>query len=132
MIGGLNRAILMSAPESYLRWLVFAVRRAVWGTAANIAMHPLFLTALIVTMLWLLVRASSPRAWSPVIIPVGWPALVLVGTSYAIMSVGLIILTSPPIGRFADAGAIFIPAILASFLVGQWGRGSEGDRASSA
>jgi tRNA threonylcarbamoyladenosine modification (KEOPS) complex Pcc1 subunit len=112
MIAAMNLAILKAAPRNYLRWLALAVRRAVWGTAANIAMHPLFLTAILLAIVWLLKRASDPQPFVCPPIPDGWPALVVVAISYLIFNVGFVLLSSPPIGRYADAGAIFLPAVI--------------------
>ena len=41
-IGAMNRAILSADPRGYLRWLVFGIRRAVWGTAAEYRHAPDF------------------------------------------------------------------------------------------
>ncbi|WP_146515912.1 hypothetical protein [Rubripirellula amarantea] len=47
--------------------------------------------------------------------PIGWDSRVLfvVAMLYAICMIGFVILTTPPLGRFADAGAILIPAWIA-------------------
>lgn len=117
MIGVLNGAILKAAPMNYAVWLASAVRRAVWGTAANIAMHPVFLIAILLGLGWLLKRASDPTPLQELPIPEGWSALAVVAISYVVFNVGFVILSSPPIGRFADAGAIFLPPLIASRLI---------------
>ena len=116
MIGAMNLEILKAAPANYARWLALAIRRAAWGTAANITMHPIFLAAILIGAVRVLKRAFDPRPWSAVSIPAGWPAFAAVAISYAIFNIGFIIWTSPPIGRFADAGAIFLPALAGSLL----------------
>ena len=115
-IGAMNRAILSAAPSGYLRWLLLASRRAVGGTAANIAMHPIFLAMILSGLVGLIIRACTVKSLGPVCIPHGWPAFAIIAISYAIFSIGFVILSSPPIGRFADAGAIFLPGLAASLL----------------
>ncbi|QEF99938.1 hypothetical protein Mal15_40050 [Stieleria maiorica] len=116
-IGTLNRAILSQSPTGYLRWLLLAVRRSVWGTAANIAMHPIFLPTVLLGLLWLLVKVVRQPAIGPIELPAGWNAFAIVAITYAVFSIGFVILTSPPLGRFADAGAIFLPGLVASVVV---------------
>ncbi|MCO8125151.1 glycosyltransferase family 39 protein [Stieleria sp. TO1_6] len=117
-IGAMNRAILADSPRGYVLWLGLALRRAAWGTAANLTMHPLFLASLLAGMGWLLYRATAARPIVPLCPPAGWAALVIVGITFVIFNDAFVILTSPPIGRFADAAAIFLPAIIASLVVG--------------
>lgn len=116
-IGALNRAILAESPGGYFRWLALGVRRSVWGTAANLAMHPIFFALILIGMIWLLIRTTRGPATGRIIVPPGWNALAIVTISYAIFSIGFVILSSPPLGRFADAGAIFVPGLIASLLV---------------
>ena len=113
-IAAMNKAILSDAPKGYLRWLALGTRRAVWGSVANITMHPVFLGLILIGAVALVARVSSGTVLTPMVIPTGWSALALVGVSYAIFKIGFVILSSPPLGRFADAGAIFVPAILAA------------------
>ncbi|MEL6107599.1 MAG: hypothetical protein AAFU85_16285 [Planctomycetota bacterium] len=115
-IAAMNSAILSSSPKGYFRWLMLAARRAVWGSAANIAMHPIFLSLIIAGSMALVVRVSSGTAMTPMVLPPGWSAFALVAVSYAFFKIGFVILSSPPLGRFADAGAIFLPALAASLI----------------
>ncbi|MDV6032320.1 MAG: hypothetical protein F9B45_19980 [Phycisphaera sp. RhM] len=115
-IGDFNRAILSRSPSGYLRWLLLAVRRSVWGTAANIAMHPIFLPMILMGLLGLLIKATKQPTLGPIVLPEGWNAFAVVAISYVIFNVGFVILSSPPLGRFADAGAIFLPGLIASVL----------------
>ncbi len=115
-IAALNRDIINRYPLRYCRWLVLAARRAVWGSAANILMQPIFLMGLLVVVslqLWKVLR-GAPRDMSGQ--DAGLDALFLVAVSYFICMAGFVILTSPPLGRFADAAAIFIPAWIAGRL----------------
>lgn len=120
-VGRLNKAILLKYPDRYLRWLLLAVRRAAWGTAANIVMNPIFLTALMCWTLYWLTCVIMRQSWRSTTnryfdLSPATSALFVLAWSYAIVMIGFVILTSPPLGRFADAGAIFIPAWLASRL----------------
>jgi hypothetical protein len=116
-IGAMNRAILATSPEGYLRWCLLAIRRAVWGTAANLAMHPIFLTGILAGgayFVWQLIVGRRPH---PIVFEAAWCSFAVVGLTYFVFNVGFVMLTSPPIGRFADAAAIFLPGLLASLLV---------------
>ena len=126
----INRAIVMKYPLRYARWLVLASRRAVWGTMANWMMNPFFLAATGVVVgrgLWraILVQGEIQRD-----LAIGdtqasesetnrgdtsgaGPPLFVVAITYAVVMIGFVILTTPPLGRFSDAGAILIPAWLA-------------------
>ncbi len=115
-IGALNRAILSQSPAGYVRWLLLAVRRSVWGTAANLAMHPVFLPMILLGLFWLLIKVVRQPAIGPIEFPAGWNAFAIVAITYAVFNIGFVILTSPPLGRFADAGAILLPGLIASVL----------------
>ncbi|MCS7467970.1 hypothetical protein NZK35_15050 [Stieleria sp. ICT_E10.1] len=115
-IGDFNRAILSRSPGGYLRWLLLAVRRGVWGTAANLAMHPIFLPMILLGLLGLLIKATKQPTLGPIVFPSGWNAFAVVAISYVIFNVGFVILSSPPLGRFADAAAIFLPGLIASVI----------------
>ncbi|WP_149497211.1 hypothetical protein [Roseiconus lacunae] len=118
LIGDFNRTIIANAPLAYARWIVLAIRRSVWGSLANLAMHPLFLAMILVAIVWLLVRSASGSTITLPPFAAGWYGFAIIALTYCIGSVGLIILTSPPIGRFADAAAIFLPGLLASPFIG--------------
>jgi hypothetical protein len=114
----LNQAIIRQYPVRYLRWLGLGMRRAIWGTAANIAMHPLFLVCI---SLWVAIEIARIVLGWRVFAPIedeGLSALFVVAITYFFVHAGFIVLTSPPIGRFADAAAIMIPAWAAAKLTG--------------
>lgn len=122
----LNQQIVRRYPFRYVRWLLLAARRAAWAIAADIVMHPIFLTGLglaITRETWLLWRGLAVESTTAILRPMaqsterGTSMLFLVGGAYAIIQVGFIIMTSPPLGRFADAAAIFVPAWVAAKLV---------------
>ena len=115
-IASLNHSILRENPSGYLRWLLLALRRAAWGTAANIAMHPFFL-ALILLGLIRLVWMIANRELRPLHFPQGWADYAIVAITYAAFGIGFVVLSTPPLGRFADANAIFLPGLIASLFV---------------
>lgn len=114
----LNQKIVWRYPLRYARWLLLAARRAAWVIASDIVMHPIFLSGLALAIAW-----EARRLWQGIDISAavsaerGSAMLFLVGGSYAVVQVAFIILTSPPLGRFADAAAICIPAWIAVKLV---------------
>lgn len=115
LIGAMNREIVRVWPLRYGGWLVKAARRAAWGIAADIVMHPIFLAAGALALLVVLHRVLDRRPRPPVADwPVGLDALAVVAVTYTAAHVGFVILSSPPIGRFSDAAAIFVPAWLAA------------------
>ncbi|WP_149752677.1 hypothetical protein [Rubripirellula obstinata] len=126
IIGDLNRLVIQKYPGRYVRWLVLALRRAVWGTAANILMNPLFLFFWVIAGCYWLARIMIRQPWrsdnqdnphrqvaeravghSPAV-----TLIAVVALSYAVVMVSFVVLTSPPIGRFADASSILIPCWL--------------------
>ena len=57
----LDREIVTRYPLRYFRWLGLAVRRGVWGSLADIAMHPIFFaTILLASLLAVLHVAGWP------------------------------------------------------------------------
>ncbi len=111
----LNRAIIRRFPLRYVTWLLKAARRGAWGIAADMVMHPVFLAVIGVMVLLLLRQVVIGRAATVTIgDTVGFRAFTIVTFTYLIAKLGFVILTSPPIGRFSDAAAIFLPAWLAA------------------
>ncbi len=113
-IAALNREIIWRYPVRYIRWLALAARRSIWGTAANILMNPVFLVAFTLVVLGALSRAVTGQPESRSTQDPGIDALFVVAVTYFIVGAGFIIFTSPPLGRFTDASAIFIPAWIAA------------------
>jgi len=120
-VAELNRSIIRGWPQRYMIWLLKAVRRGAWTIAADIVMHPLFLVVIAAAVVAALHRAiwfpAEKIVWTN---PPAMSALTILAFTYLIMKVGFVILTSPPIGRFSDAAAIFLPAWLGARLVGWW------------
>lgn len=109
-----NRAIMERYPLRYFRWLALGARRAVWGSAANILMNPMFLLGVTIIAVIELVRILAGNSRPPSISGAGVDALFVIALTYFVFGAGFIILTSPPLGRFVDANAIFIPAWFAA------------------
>ncbi|WP_404305127.1 hypothetical protein [Neorhodopirellula lusitana] len=112
----LDRDIVLTYPLRYIKWCVLGFRRGVWGSFANIAMHPIYFPCLIGFAAWVIYRAtqhSGPQTmdWSPL------KPIVLIMISYAVMKIGFVTLTSPPVGRFSDAGMVFVPMGIAAFVM---------------
>ncbi len=117
-IAALNRDIISRYPMRYVRWLSLAARRAAWGIAADIVMHPLFLIAIAVSLCLEWVRTMRGSFTASRGDDRGLSALFVVAFTYVVIQTGFVILTSPPLGRFADATAIMVPAWIAARAVG--------------
>jgi len=122
-IGSLNRAIVSNWPGRYLIWIAKAIRRGAWAIAADIVMHPIFLPLILLALILTLYRSVVGDLYIPV--TSGSPALdalTIVAITYLFTKLGFISLSSPPIGRFSDAAAIFLPALLAAGFVRWYSR----------
>jgi hypothetical protein len=121
LIRDLNRALIRRYPGRYVKWIAKAIRRGAWAIAADIVMHPIFLAAIILAIGIVLCRA----VWMPTPAPTAPPslglrALTVITWTYLVLGLAFIALTSPPIGRFADAAAIFLPGWLAATCWHHW------------
>lgn len=111
LISAMNHQIIRRYPVRYLVWLAKNARRGAWAIAADITMHPVFLAVTIGMLIWAMISATVGSAWGDAFEPTpAFRALTVVAFSYLTAKVGFIILTSPAIGRFSDAAAIFLPA----------------------
>ncbi len=113
-LAALNHEILTRYPERYARWLLLGMRRAVWGSFANAAMNPPLLLLLLAA-----IAALAHHCYWGQPLPMGHDEetsvrslrmIWLVALSYFFVMSGFIVLTSPPLGRFADAAAVYLPA----------------------
>jgi hypothetical protein len=125
-IRAMNRSIVRNWPWRYANWIAKAVRRGAWSIAADIVMHPIFLLMIGLALVLILERAINGEPSLPATIPSrGLNALTIVGITYLFLKLGFVSLTSPPIGRFGDAAAIFLPALAAAGFVRWYGHGQE-------
>ncbi|TWU15772.1 hypothetical protein [Allorhodopirellula heiligendammensis] len=131
LLAELDRQIVLAYPLRYARWWMLAMRRGIWGSVANIVMHPIFLMVIVlaagVAMLvciWPQVISSRAEMDSE---PARCSArarraLVLLAISYAATGLAFVALTSPTIGRFSDAAFVFLPSLAALAMVSKCGR----------
>lgn len=122
-IQNFNRAAIFHNPQYYGLWLVKALRRGIWGIGANLLMHPLGLLATVAAVLLLFWLVAVGKNLPELRLSSQCQPLLIIALSYAAMKLCFVILTSPPIGRFADAAGILIPSC--AIVVARW-RG-EGD-----
>jgi hypothetical protein len=86
-------------------------------------MHPLGLLATVAAVLLLFWLVAVGKNLPELRLSSQCQPLLIIALSYAAMKLCFVILTSPPIGRFADAAGILIPSC--AIVVARW-RG-EGD-----
>ncbi|GAA5510130.1 hypothetical protein [Novipirellula caenicola] len=110
----MNQAIIAQYPLRYATWIAKNGRRGAWAIAADMVMHPTFLTAILGLAAWLIYAATSGIPCSGVLDNgLAMRSLTIITLTYLAAKLGFVILTSPGIGRFSDAAAIFLPAWLA-------------------
>lgn len=118
----LNRTIIGHYPRRYCRWLVMAIRRGAWAIAADIVMHPVFLLGILVAIVLGIYQAiAKPAGLLQYKLTQGHHALTVVAFTYLLFKLCFIVLTSPPIGRFSDAAAIFLPCWIAVTMLQRLG-----------
>lgn len=121
-IATMNKSIIKQYPQRYIKWLVKAARRGAWAIAADIAMHPVFLVGITGMVLLVIGRAvGSGFAAESIPDSISLRALTIVAFTYLVAKVGFVVLTSPAIGRFSDAAAIFLPGWFAAVFL-HWHR----------
>ncbi len=116
-IAAMNKEILSRYPMRYVRWLALAARRAVWASVSDVVMHPLFLTGIGLAVILETRRVLMGVRTEPGVSDHGLAILFVIAITYFVVQIGFVILTSPPLGRFADAVAILIPAWIAAKMV---------------
>jgi len=129
----MNKEIIKRYPSRYFVWVLKNLRRGAWAIAADIVMHPIFLAVIGLSLLWCVYAAvmdvglsSRPFSQSDPMSVGRWAEgtreLTIVAITYLIANLGFVALTSPTIGRFSDAAAIFVPAWLVTTLLSQQGQ----------
>ncbi|KLU04768.1 putative signal peptide and transmembrane protein [Rhodopirellula islandica] len=124
MLAELDRTIVRSYPVRYLRWIMLAIRRGVWGSVADMLMHPIFFVVtmgLAVAACIASIRFRPTQTAEPfrehASTQTGLAALTWLALSYWLFKIAFVSLTSPPIGRFSDAAAVWLPVWIAVVLV---------------
>ena len=121
----LNTKLIRRYPQRYAVWLAKAIRRGAWSIAADIVMHPIFLPCIALMILATVIRAITAGASLPKPnVNDGLRALTIIAFSYMAFSLSFTVLTSPAIGRFGDASAIFLPAWFAVVFHRWWETGN--------
>lgn len=127
MLAELDRTIVRSYPVRYMRWIALAIRRGVWGSVADMLMHPIFFVAtmgLVVAACVASIRFNEKQTADPVrkytSNQAGLAALTWLAFSYWLFKIAFVSLTSPPIGRFSDAAAVWLPVWIAVAIVSRY------------
>lgn len=128
LLAELDQQLVHAYPLRYARWWLLAIRRGIWGSIANIVMHPVFLPVIVVVAGIMVVFCMGPRSFSGATwfmnatgnvrrtAPAG-RALTLIAISYAASGLAFVALTSPTIGRFSDAAFVFMPSLAVILMV---------------
>ena len=125
-------AIIVARPGYYLAWLGKAAWRGICVALLDLAQNPIYLGGLVGLLALhgcVVVRTVGgppetrleDRA-EPSALRFPFNAILLVALVFAGMKLLLIIITTPPLGRFMDAGAVFFPALLGIGLFDRWSR----------
>ena len=125
-------AIIVARPGYYVAWLGKAAWRGICVTLLDLAQNPIYLGGLVGLLALhgcVVVRTvgGSPETRlddraEPSAIHFPFNAFLLVALVFAGMKLLLIIITTPPLGRFMDAGAVFFPTLLGIGLFDRWSR----------
>ncbi len=113
----MNKEIIRQFPRRYAVWVAKNGRRGMWAIAADMVMHPIFLTGICCLVIWLVYTAAVGKPCGVLDSGLAMRSLTIITLTYLMAKLGFVILTSPGIGRFSDAAAIFLPAWLAVVVV---------------
>lgn len=134
LLTDLAAAIVVARPRLYLTWLAKASVRGVYLTFAELLVNP-FVLAILFAWLLLHFRLIALRRQVP---PASDPSravgargastdadafslLLLVAVAFAAGKLALIVITTPPLGRFTEAAGVLVPAAVAAAVAEQWG-----------
>jgi hypothetical protein len=119
----LGLALVWQRPLGYGVWLAKSGRQAVFKTVGDFVVNPVGLALILFTggTTWLgtvqqgvgVNRTSSCR-------DVALRIVFVAATLYWALSIGLTILVCPPLGRFTDAAAVLLPAMVAGAALDRW------------
>lgn len=128
LLAQLDQQIVRSYPDRYARWWLLAVRRGMWGSVANMVMHPIFLAVIVTVAAATVLCCVWPQSFSGVTRSklateylrrnaAAIRAIALIAISYAASGLAFVALTSPTIGRFSDAAFVFVPGLVVILTV---------------
>ncbi len=115
-------AVVAEKPLDYGVWLVKAFIRAVYMIVSEYIMSPVYffgLLALAACHTWSVVlrkRSARDVSQADPSLFVEINALWMIAGGFALAQVGLVIATTPPLGRFMDAAGVFFACVLARAL----------------
>ena len=125
-------AIIVSRPGYYVAWLGKAAWRGICVMLLDLAQNPIYLGGLVGLLMlhgWVVIHTMGvlPEDRLELGVEPGsthfpFNAFLLVALLFAGMKLLLIIITTPPLGRFVDAGAVFVPVLLGIGLFDRWSR----------
>lgn len=120
----LARSTVRLHPREYLAWLFKATIRGV-DLLASYWLRNLFVAVMLplfVVLYLARIKISRVRPTNQLCGPdrdvVALP--LMIGLSFAITNLCLVIVTTPPLGRFMDPAAVWFPAILGAVVYQQW------------
>jgi len=119
----LASAVVAEKPDYYASWLIKAFIRGVYMIVSEVIMNPVYFLVLVALgcthVVSVVLRKRSGRTTvdgDPALF-IEINALALIAVSFALAGVLLVIVTSPALGRFMDATAVFLPCVLTRALV---------------
>jgi len=119
-LSGLARATARLHPKEYATWLVKAAVRGCYLLAAewilNVFVAVMLPTCIVLYLMRMKLRRTRPSSSQvePAVDLISLPLIIAV--SVASTKLGLVIITSPPLGRFMDPAAVWMPAVLAAIV----------------
>ncbi|MCC9640778.1 hypothetical protein LOC71_00710 [Rhodopirellula sp. JC740] len=121
LLARMDQTIVTQYPTRYAKWFALAVRRGVWGSVADMIMHPIFFGGALLGIAslcwgcWRLLSQPSEATLDTRMNAGRWrllATLTVITLSYWLSNIAFVALTSPPIGRFSNAAAVWIPVLL--------------------
>lgn len=127
--------VIKAKPGYYALWLGKAFWRGSYMVVSEIMANPVYLL-LIALAIFTQMRYVFHHLKTAAIAPenaradlfIGGNIMLGVGVVIAITKISLVILTSPPIGRFMDPAGVFLAPAVVVFIADRWHRGSSCSR----
>jgi hypothetical protein len=123
LLSSLAQSIVIQRPGYYAIWLLKAAIRGIYMIFSQLLLNPFVLLSLgssLIVYYWIVVLrrkrqlTSEPAATGPAADMVS--AMLLIAVCFAGCKLALVMITTPPLGRFMEAAAVFFPATLAAAL----------------